>query len=305
MKRINFVTLTAPVAMISDQLTFLREAVSNFEIPCSASSNLDPSALNVVIEGFTPFSARYVREFCDTRQKKISLVITEHLDVKDEVIINDVLLSRANEYMPNASERLRNLCQVLPHVRFIWVLGHLPKASNIKKLFPQTPIVHVPYPPIRSTVSFLPANRRFELSFTGTVTQYRNKILTNIKRFFKCCYTFSDSTDSRQRIISDSLFTLQIPQHEAWRYVSPMRILFALRAGTPILNISSFSDELFDPFIPRIQPSEVLSEISRILRTSPAEVLAKSVASYNQLAADSMKSSKMPYSIRIWQDLES
>ncbi len=303
-KPARLVTLSAPVAMIADQLSFLSEALTYFGEPCTTSTSLDEDSLNVVIEGFTPFGARYVRDFCERTGKKIAIVMTEHIAVKGQVIFNDVPMSRANEYTPNAPGRLRNLCQLLPYVRAFWIAGHLPDALKLGEVFPHVPIIHVPYVPMRLDEGLMETRRRFELSFTGTMTKYRRSLLDEINRHYNCCHTFSDDIELRRRIVVESVYTLQIPQHAKWRYLSPMRALFSLRSGTPMLNVSAYEDEIFDGIVPRIAPNDVIPALAHYLGTDARTVYANAMAAYNAMADRSVRSSKLSAALRIWNDLE-
>lgn len=304
MKPVRLVTLTAPISMIADQLSFLSDALSYFDVPSTTGTSLDENSLNVVIEGFTPFGARYVRDFCEATGKKISVVMTEHIALDKEILFNDVPLSKANEYMPNAPGRLRNLCQILPYVRSFWIAGHLPDGQRLTEVFRQMPLVHVPYIPIVLPDETASSNRRFELSFTGTTTQYRSTILDEINKYYNCCHAFSDQMELRRGIIMESTYTLQVPQHARWRYLSPMRALFALRWGTPMLNISEFEDELFDVVVPRILPRDLIASLSHYLSLDSREVYRKSVATYNEMAQLSVAASKLATIVGLWNDLE-
>jgi hypothetical protein len=303
-KPIHLVTLSAPVAMIGDQLSFLSEALTYFGQPCETGTSLDESALNVVIEGFTPFGSRTIRDFCERTGKKIAVVMTEHIARAKEIIFNDVPMSKANEYTPNAPGRLRNLCQILPYVRAFWIAGHLPDGAELAKVFPHVPLIHVPYIPMPVDEPSMHVHRRFELSFTGTTTKYRRAILDEINRFYNCCHTFSDDANLRRRIVMESMYTLQIPQHPRWRYISPMRALFSLKAGTPMLNVSAYEDEIFDGIVPRVPPTDVVASLAHYMSLDARAVYQESVAAYNAMAERTIAASKLSTALQVWDDLE-
>jgi len=298
------VTLSHPVAMIGDQIASVTRALAWYGFRVQVSNELRDDALNIILEGFTRFAALYISDYCASRRKKIAVLMTEHIDLKGRVLVNDVPLGDPNEYLPNAYERLTNLVYVLPHVRLFLIVGHLPDRENMARVFRAIPIVNLPYIPIEvaSVPSF--TSRRFELCFTGSLTKHREALIKALDRHFKCVCMFSNDTEVRRQTISDSHFNLQIPQNSSWRYISPMRVIFALQAGAATLNITTFPDPVFDSIARRIPPNECVAQIAQVLELSASEALAKSRSAYNDLARASIAQSPLPIALSIWNDLE-
>lgn len=304
MKTLNLVTLSHPIAMISDQIASVTLALSRFGFPVQVTNELRDDVLNVIPEGFTRFAAMYISAYCATRGKKIAVLMTEHIDLDGRVLLNDVPLGDTNEYSPNARERLANLLYVLPHVRFFLIVGHLPDPEKLEKVFRAIPIINVPYVPIEGTAVPSFSGRRFELCFTGSLTRHREAIIEMLDRHFKCVCMFSNDPEVRRKTIANSHFNLQIPQHTAWRHISPMRVIFALQAGAATLNVTTFPDPTFDPIALRIAPRDCIAQIALALEAGGSETLVKCLSAYNNLAQISLSQSALPIALSIWNDLE-
>lgn len=301
---VNLATLSHPIAMISDQISSVRLALSRIGFPVQTSNECRDDSLNIVPEGFTRFAALYISEYCAMKRKKIAVLMTEHIDLERRVLINDVPVGDPNEYLPNGYDRLANLLYVLPHVRFFLIVGHLPDPEKLTRVFRAIPIIKVPYMPIEgaSVPSF--SGRRFELCFTGSLTNHREAVMEALDRHFKCVCMFADNPEVRRMTIANSHFNLQIPQNTSWRHISPMRVIFALRAGTATLNVTTFPEPIFDRIARRISPADCVPEIAHVLELGGAEVLSKSISAYNDLALDSIARSALPIALSIWSDLE-
>ena len=47
-----------------------------------------------------------------------------------------------------------------------------------------------------------------------------------------------------------SRYAIQIPQYKNWKYISPMRCIYALKHSVPLLNISDHMTSDFDAIPP-------------------------------------------------------
>lgn len=290
--------------MIGDQISSVRRALSRYGFQIDVSNELRDHALNIIPEGFTRFAANYICEYCRTRSKKIALLITEHVDLDGRVSLNDVPLGEINEYSPNAHTRFANLLAVLPHVRLFLVVGHLPDPNKLRKVFRAIPIVNVPYVPLDpdDVPSF--AGRRLELCFTGSITRHRELMMKLLDRHFRCVWTFSNDPEARRVTTANSQFNLQIPQNPSWRHISPMRVIFALGAGTSTLNLTAFPDPVFDSIAERLPPKDCVAQIALALERGASNAYERSLAAYNTMAQAHMSRSALPIALSVWSDLE-
>lgn len=305
MKPINFVVLSHPIAMIGDQIQNVSRSLSYLGYQVEVTNSLRDGCLNIVPEGFTRFGARYINEYCRAQKQKICLLMTEHLDLVDGwLTVNDVPLGDANEYLPVAYDRIANLLLIYPSIRFLAILGHLPAVGSLKKVFPKIPILTLPYVPLPLEVSTPHENRRFDLCFTGSMTKYREKIIGLLERYFKCAWTFANDASDRAALIKASRLNLQIPQNPTWRHVSPMRVIFALEAGTATLNVTSFKDALFDSVARPIPPEACVAEIAALLEKGADSLYSTSLDAFNSLAEKSIASSKIASALKIWEEIE-
>ena len=308
---VHFCVLSHSKEMIFDQIDFLLDALKASSYSLSVSEMLDPESINIIQEGFfSRCSSDYIREFCTKFQKKVVVILTEHMDIIGNGIeINGFGLHGINDVMGNAFTRFYNLCLVLPYVRSFAVLGHYPDQDNIRKIFPSIPIQTIPYTPLYPQEA-IRQDKKTDFSFTGTLTPYREKLLKNLQQEFRCHYGFEETIDRRREVISSSKFHLQIPQNPSWSQISPMRVLFSLKSGTPVLNISAFEDFLFnDQIIPRFPANDMkalINNLTTVLKKSEShDYLDSQIRSFNEAIKATFNQSNLGLFLNIWQDLES
>lgn len=307
---INFCILSHPKEVIFDQIDFLSDALKASGYDLSVSGMLDPESVNIVQEGFfSRCSSDYVREFCSRYQKKVVVILTEHMEIiENSVVINGFGLNNANDVMDNAFTRFYNLCLVLPYIRSFAILGHFPEKEKIQGIFPAIPIQTIPYAPLDPKES-IKQDKKTDFSFTGTLTPYREKLLKAIQKEFTCHYGYEDTIARRREVISDSKFHLQIPQNKSWRQISPMRVLFAIKSGTPVLNISDHEDFFFtDKIIPRFPANNIkdlINNLAIVLKKSEShDYLNSQVRSFNESIKAAFNQSNLRLFLNIWRDME-
>lgn len=276
----------------------------------SVSEMLDPGSINIVQEGFlSRCSSDYIREFCSRYQKKVVVILTEHLEIVEKNInINGFRLNAKNDVMQNASERFYNLCLLLPYIRSFTILGHFPNKAKIQAIFPATPIQSIPYTPIELPEP-IKKTKKTDFSFTGTLTPYRENLLKAIQKEFTCHYGFEETISRRREVISESKFHLQIPQNASWSQISPMRVLFSLKSGTPVLNISDHQDIFFtDQIIPRFQAKDMktlINNLTTLLKKSESyDCLNSQVHSFNESIKPNFNKSNLGLFLNIWHEME-
>lgn len=228
--------------------------------------------------------------------------------IGSRVEINGFGLKEANDVMGNAFTRFYNLCLVLPYIRSFAILGHFPDKDKIQKIFPATPIQSIPYTPLDPR-ELIKQDRKTDFSFTGTLTPYREKLLGALRREFRCHYGFEETISRRREVISESKFHLQIPQNKSWRQISPMRVLFSLKSGTPVLNISDHQDIFFtDQIIPRFRAKDMktlINNLTILLKKSEShDYLNSQVRSFNESIQSTYNQSNLGLFLNIWQEME-
>lgn len=307
---INFCVLSHPKEVIFDQIDFLSDALKASGYSLSISEMLDPESINIVQEGFfSRGSSDYIRDFCSRYQKKVVVILTEHMEIiGNDININGFRLNAKNDVMQNAYERFYNLCLLLPCIRSFATLGHFPDKAKIQEIFPATPIQSIPYTPINLQKP-LKQDKKTDFSFTGTLTPYREKLLKALQKEFRCLYGFEETIVRRREVISESKFHLQIPQNKSWRQISPMRVLFSLKSGTPVLNISDHEDIFFtDQIIPRFQAKDMktlINNLTILLKKSEShDYLNSQVRSFNESIKATFNQSNLRLFLNIWRDME-
>lgn len=307
MDKINIVTFPHPINQIRDQVSFLEHSFNELGIIYQVSNSISTAHLNILIEGFTKFSAQYIANFCKKNGVKIAVVLTEHLEIiNNTLFVNEIEINTVNEYMPNAALRFQALFSLIPYIRFFMVLGHLPLKEQQQQIFKSTPIIEMPYKSIKPIDHHIlgAINKSLYFSFQGSLTKYRVKMLKKIKKLSSSLsVSFDHDLTERSLTVQRSRFALQIPQNNKWRYISSMRALYCLRHGVSMLNISDHVMHEFDSIFPRISPSKLHVDLDRFLLSSHEKCYQETLDRYNAFVEKQPKS-KLPAMIKLWADLD-
>ncbi|MBL8074924.1 MAG: hypothetical protein JNL29_11180 [Nitrospira sp.] len=207
-----------------------------------------PDSLNVVIEGFVSEGARDVLvEFCRSSRKRVAVIMTEHMDLEHgQIFFHGAPLGSENDYMHPASivVRTQYLLECLPYVRCFFVLGDLPRLSNLSSMLPDLEVRTIPFPALtcdQYQVHDSPAQTIHDVIFTGAVTEYRAKLLAllNEEGLSVGCPRKFISRNRRNAINRFGKVIINIPQREGWQWLSLMRIIAGLQTGRATISLGT------------------------------------------------------------------
>ncbi|MCP3943378.1 MAG: hypothetical protein GY710_18095 [Desulfobacteraceae bacterium] len=228
---------------ILDQIWFLKKALIHKKISLQFSNKLVPDALNLIIENFEPPLIQKILDFCKKYNKKIGVVLTEHIDFVNGIInFNGIQVAESDDYQPRKLLRLLGLLNLAPVTIGYFTLGDYPRLINFDKIIYTANIIRIPYPMIEEKDMFLQIKNKpeYDFVFTGTLTDHRKKIINyieNSSKIFNC--TFGNKETTRAKLLHESRYSLNIPQRSTWKWLSPMRILFGFRSGKATIHIGS------------------------------------------------------------------
>ncbi|EKD77210.1 MAG: hypothetical protein ACD_42C00440G0005 [uncultured bacterium] len=304
---INIVTFPHAIAQIQNQIDFLTDSLRDSGVIYQVSNSISTQHLNILEEGFYPFFASEIAVFCKNHKTKIAVILTEHLEhKKNSMLVNERKLGVRNTYLRDALIRCESLFSLLPHIRFFLVLGHLPLKEKLKKIFKTIPIVEAPYLPVKA-LSVIQAEadiQKIDFCYQGSLTPHRKRVLKTIKNI-PASVSASFDNDAHQRLLTlkSARFALQIPQYKEWRYISPMRALYCLQNGIPMINISDHVTHDFDLIFPRVGTKKLTEELEEYLTLSPEKCYLDTVDRYNAFVERQAKS-KLPAMLKLWNDLD-
>lgn len=235
-----------PIYGIGDQIEYFLGAFRQHGYPVSIGREPSESALNVVIENFSARSRDTLIEFCTRTRKRVAVIMTEHIDFVDRrIFIHGDPLWSDNDYMHPATqaERLKCLMSCQPYIKFLMVLGDLPELKNFDKLMIGTQSRVIPFPAIEHLGSKAGRHSepKYDLLFTGATTEYRERLLPEIKALgFSVLFPGKlVSRKQRDTLNQSAKIVLNIPQRQSWRWLSLMRIIAALRCGRATVSMGT------------------------------------------------------------------
>lgn len=239
-----------PFYGISDQVDFFVAAFSQNGYPVTVGRKPSQSALNVVIENFSPETRDTLIEFCRATKKRVAVIMTEHLDFeKNEIFIHGDPLWSDNDYMHPTVQvrRIVSLLDCLPYIRCMLVLGDLPELRNMSTMLPGIDVRPIPFPKLAlvdgcegQQVSEPPG----DLLFTGVMTDFRANLYAKLKESelsvaFPQRFVSRKKRDALNRTVK---MILNMPQRQGWRWLSLMRIVAALRCGRATVSLGTCDD---------------------------------------------------------------
>jgi len=237
-----------PFHRISDQVEFLKLALSQNGYRFSVGRQPKADALNVVIENFSETTSEILCEFCRSTGKRVAVIMTEHLDfIANQIYIHGDPLWRDNDYMHPATQfaRIKNLMDCTSYIRSFIILGDLPELKNLDLIFSGIGVRSIPFPRLEQQARRahrLDADLS-DLSFTGFMTTYRCEVLKRIeKKLVVSCPGKFVSRKVRDALNQTCKIVLNIPQRPGWRWLSLMRIIAALRCGRATVSLGTTDD---------------------------------------------------------------
>jgi hypothetical protein len=244
--RIHLWVYNHPIYGIGDQIEYFLRAFSQHGYPVSIGREPVESALNVVIENFSVQTRNTLIDFCARTQKRVAVIMTEHIDfVERQILIHGDPLWSDNDYMHPATqvERLKCLMSCQPYIKFFMILGDLPELRNFNQLMIGAESRTIPFPAIGrlGPTEKRDANLKYDLLFTGFATEYRERVLPDVKASgFSVLFPQKFvSRKQRDTLNQSAKIVLNIPQRQNWRWLSLMRIIAALRCGRATVSLGT------------------------------------------------------------------
>jgi len=238
-----------PFTGISDQVEFFVDVFRQKGYLVSVGRQPMDSALNIVIENFSPHTRDILIDYCRSKKKRVAVIMTEHIDFENgEIYIHGDPLWSDNDYMHPATQvaRIRNLFDCLPYIRCLLVLGDLPELRGMSSMLPGVDVRLLPFPKLELITMRQEAasNVGADFLFTGVVTDYRANVLNMLKaRDWRVTspprFVSRKARDALNRSVK---LVLNIPQRDGWRWLSLMRIIAALRSGRATISLGTQDD---------------------------------------------------------------
>lgn len=280
-------TFNNPINGIADQLEFAMAVLKLEGFHVTISKRPCPKSLNIVIENIQSDSYQVINDFCESFNKKIAIIMTEHIDyVENRLFFHGKPFEAPTEYMHKYTRKNRFLHLLLStqNISFFLRLGDLPSLDGLGRIFLNTEVRTLPFPPIRN--HFLEGEREYDFIFSGFLTKYRKEVFSELKAYKTLILPGGLSRKVRDKHIASASFVLNVPQDAEWGWVSTMRVLSAWRNGIPVLNIGPWLDGLVYNFCTNLSDTE--ENVSRIvdLLDDPKLAYQTQVATYNRYVSE-------------------
>lgn len=306
---VNLCLFNNPLSGITDQVFFLERLLRARGYEVLLSDRFHPGALNLVIENYRPAAEGcnfqdVVANFCRRYDKRIGIVMTEHIErVGDEILFDGGSLMDT-AYIGNRLARFYGLLAQSEWAFGFFTLGSLPELRSFPHIFMRHARHRLPFPAIDDAATELARSqdgaaqdKLYDCIFTGAMTPHRGKVLADLAGRYKLLVSPQVKEDERAALYRRAKVALNIPQDPSWPWVSPMRVLFGLRVGCPTIHVGgtrTMTD--FDLAVP--MDEEVGDAVA-----DPAALYARQMAGYADFARESGKD--FPDSLfRVWAELE-
>jgi hypothetical protein len=245
-----------PFQAITEQVECFCNSLRDHGYRTTVSRYPAPRALNVVIENFSQEANERITSFCDAHGKRVAVILTEHLDLKSgELFFHGKPIIETDDYMASATKKSRaiNLLLLRNRISCFLRLGDLPRLHRLDEVLPGIPVRSIPFPTVVPTDRTLNGQSfTHDFVFTGVLTQYRRKVLSLISKSFTVYAPDSDRSEAfvsrrrRDAINAMARLVLNIPQYSGWQWISPMRVLAALRCGRATMTLRTPAQTAID-----------------------------------------------------------
>jgi hypothetical protein len=231
---------------ILDQLWFARETFGQHGYELVCSNTLRPDCINLLIENFIETDVDVIASFCRRFDKKIGIVMTEHVELEKEgFLFAGAPVERPAEYIHNRQQRLFSLLSLTDCVFSFFTLGELPELRTWGEITPAHKVFRLPFPSV-GKVAARRARCEYDIVFTGTLTRYRETVLSEIAKKYRVIQSSIGETEwERVELYARSKIAVNISQDEDWKWISPMRVLFGLRLGVSTVHLGPSDNTMF------------------------------------------------------------
>lgn len=243
---------------VGDQLHFLFKYFKQFGANITCGNQPSLSRCNIVIENFDDSTVGIIKEFCMTHGKSIAIVLTEHVDIVRNDLIESYSEVRCHtssvhlhgrsvnddfSYLPlqTIQSRTNALLNLSDCTSIYFRLGDLPEMRGFNYLCHNRSVETLWFPHIEITMDMRQVSPEYDFVFIGARTPYRNLVLEQLARNNIKVLIPSPgiSIKKRQQFYHNAKYCLNIPQDEEWPWLSPMRIISGLQAGVATISVGT------------------------------------------------------------------
>lgn len=240
---------------VLDQVWFSRETFAQHGYELICTETLRPDCINLFIEHFVEEDVGTLQAFCRRHGKQIGVVMTEHIELGAAGFAFNGASLRDSQYIDNKEQRLFSLLSLADQVFAFFTFGELPELQTWGDVLPCQSLYRLPYPSIRK-VNHRAGQREHDVVFTGASTPYRESVLKQVSKTHRLIQGSSEGTETeRADLYASAKVALNIPQAKDWQWVSPMRVLYGLRVGTPTVHLGRHDTTLFTKLV--LEPIEL------------------------------------------------
>jgi len=291
----NISPFTNDVRGIYDHILAIKRTLEQLNIELTITNTLNVNALNIIIENFTESNVQAINNFCKLHEKKVCVVMTEHLSIKDNELKYGTYKITDREYIGNIDERIFSLFALSENVMAYFTLGELPFLNDIESMLYTNQVYRINYPKIEPCYDMDFSKVEYDLGFTGASIPYREQIINKLKENYRV-FTSSIVSNKEERLNNTrcSKAIISIPQNEQWIWISPMRFMYNLEVGMPSIHYGEGDDtEFYKKILSWVTIDEVLQ--------NPKKVYDKQIKAYNDL---DLHSNKFLNFLHIWNMME-
>ena len=232
---------------VSTHIKIIQSAIEHEGDTFSISEELDPDKLNILIEGFESPSLAEIQSFCESHNKKIFLIFTEHVEViNGRFFWNTDLVDQKSEYMPEKNLRIKNLVYLLPYIGSFITLGHLPELKQIGSSFPTMNVIRAPLRLNKPNISL--GEKDLERAiFFGKLTSYRKGLLEQISQNIDLSVidAFLPKDELRAFCKKKNIkLCISVPQNRIWKWESPIRSVMASDLSLLPVNVWEYRQNI-------------------------------------------------------------
>ena len=243
MTRVNFCVFNHRPIGITDQVEFMDAVFTELGWQVTVSDCLAADALNFVLECFLPASkggsqVARIAAFCRRHRKRVGIIMSEHIELDEDGLTFNGTPLHDRTYIDDKESRILGLVELSEFAFAFFTLGCLPELNSFGSLLPRHRVYRLPFPTIAPAGQPAGAQRiDYDLVFTGSMTPYRQQILDALSRQYKVHVASQGmAEEDRFGLCQRSRLILNVPQMPGWTWISPMRVMFGLRAGRATLH---------------------------------------------------------------------
>ncbi len=281
---------------VYDQINYLKYFFDTYGVSYRISNLLDPDALNLMIENFNQESVIQISNFCERYDKKIVVVMTEHLNIGDNNTLRyGIYTTSDTEYIGNIDQRIYSLTMLSEYILSFTTIGELPLLKDIGRIYGVSQKYRLNYPKVRLKNILSNRSAAYDLSFTGYMTRYRHKVEKKLSKKYSVNFSEIVGSDEERRLnLLSAKAVVNVPQNPKWVWVSPMRVINSLKMGLPCVHYGGGDETVFF--------NQVLSWVTiETAISEPEQVWKKQVEACNDIALDDGKFFSF---LRVWSRIE-